>query len=438
LRPCAPLLPALLLLHACGGSGDAGGTPVPPAARPNIVLIIADDLGYADLGVQGSADALTPHIDSLAASGARLTQGYVSAPACSPTRAGLMTGRYQQRFGHELNPPNPSPPDFGLPLEETTIAEALQASGYATGLVGKWHLGTAAQFHPLNRGFDEFFGFLAGSHSYRDWSAGNDPVLRGFEPVDDGGYLTDAFTREAVSFIRRHTAEPFFLCLSYNAVHRPMERPPRRYLDRFPDTPDPLRRKLLAKLAAMDDGVGRVVEAIEAAGLAQTTLFVFLSDNGAPTALNGSLNTPLRGGKEEVFEGGIRVPFIVRWAGRVPSGLEYAEPVIQLDVFPTVLAAAGVSLPGDREIDGVDLLPHLDGTSTAPPHATLFWRYGAPSAVRKGGWKLVKDGPGPSQLFDIAVDVAESTDLAPSMPEVVSELESELADWQAQHVPPAS
>jgi arylsulfatase A-like enzyme len=429
------LLPFLLALQSCGGD-DGGATRIPPDVPTNIVIIVADDLGYADLGVQGSPDVRTPRIDSLAAAGARLTNAYVSSPVCSPTRAGLLTGRFPQRFGLELNPPNPSPPEFGLPLGETTLAEELKGAGYVTGLVGKWHLGTGAEFHPLNRGFDEFFGFLGGSHSYRDWSSGDDPVLRGFEPVEDGAYLTDAFSREAVSFIRRHADEPFFLYLSYSAVHRPMEKPPRKYMDRFPNTADPLRRKLLAMLSAMDDGIGAVLDAIDASGLGQSTLVIFLSDNGAPTDLNGSLNTPLRGGKEDLFEGGIRVPFIVRWDGRIPAGLEYGDPVIQLDVFPTALAAAGIAGPADREIDGVNLIPRLAGTDAGPPHAALFWRYGEPSAVRKGDWKLLSSGTGATQLFDLAGDIGETTDLAASMPEIVSELEAELAGWQAQLPPP--
>jgi arylsulfatase A-like enzyme len=430
------LLPFLLALQSCGGGHGGGAVPAPPDRRTNIVVIVADDLGYADLGIQGSPEVLTPHLDALAAAGARLTNAYVSAPICSPTRAGLMTGRYPQRFGLEFNPPSPAPPEFGLPLGETTLAEELRGAGYVTGLVGKWHLGIEAEFHPLNRGFDEFFGFLGGNHSYRDWSFNDDPVLRGFEPAPDGAYLTDAFSREAVSFIRRHADVPFFLYLSYNAVHRPMEKPPQHYLDRFPDVSDPRRQKLLAMLAAMDDGIGAVLDEIDAAGLGSSTLVVFLSDNGAPTELNRSLNTPLRGGKEELFEGGIRVPFIVRWDGRIPAGLEYGDPVIQLDVLPTALAAAGIAAPVDREIDGVNLVPHLDGTGAGEPHAVLFWRYGEPSAVRRGDWKLLSPGTGPAQLFDLANDIGETTDLAASRPEVVAELEAELADWQAQLQPP--
>ena len=430
------LLWVLLLLHACGGGNGGGSGPPAPDERTNIILIIADDLGYADLGVQGSPDVLSPHIDSLAAEGVRFTSGYVSSPECSPTRAGLMTGRYQQRFGHEFNPPRPPPAGFGLPLEEITLAEKLKAAGYATGLVGKWHLGSEAHFHPLNRGFDEFFGFLGGSHSYADWSSDPaDPILRDFEPVVESTYLTEAFTREAVSFVQRHKDGPFFLSLTYNAVHRPLETPPRRYMDRFPDVSDPKRKKFLAMLAAMDDGVGAVLDAVQAAGVGQRTLVIFHSDNGGPTSLNTSLNTPLRGEKEQLWEGGIRVPFIVRWNGRLPAGLVYDRPVAQLDLFTTALAAAGVAPPDDRTIDGVNLIPYLDGTNPGEPHAALYWRSGSLSAARNGNWKLVNDGQNPSQLFDLAGDIGETTDLASSQPDVVSELEAELAAWQAELVP---
>ena len=426
----------LLLLQACGGGNDGGGESADPAERPNIVLIVADDLGYADLGIQGSPDVLTPHIDSLAANGVRFTSGYVSSPVCSPTRAGLMTGRFQQRFGHEVNPPSPAHPGFGLPLGEITMAEKLGASGYATALVGKWHLGNEPHFHPLNRGFDEFFGFLGGSHSYVDWSADiSDPILRDFDPVVESGYLTDALTREAVSFIRRHKEVPFFLSLTYNAVHRPLETPPQQYMERFPGVSDPKRKKFLAMLAAMDDGVGAVMGAIRAAGLENTTLLVFLADNGGLTSLNTSLNTPLRGEKEQLWEGGIRVPFIMRWKGRVPAGLVFDAPVVQLDLFATALAAAGVAQPSDRVIDGVNLIPHLDGTDPRMPHAALFWRFGSLSAARKGNWKLLRDGTNPPQLFDLTEDIGETTDLASARPEIVSELEADLAVWSEQLVP---
>jgi arylsulfatase A-like enzyme len=427
----------LLLLQACRGGSVESREPDTPDERPNVVLIVADDLGYADLGVQGSPDVLSPNIDSLAASGVRFTDGYVSAPDCSPTRAALMTGRYQQRFGHERSPRRPSPPGVGLPLEETTLADRFRTAGYVTGLVGKWHLGADPEFHPLNRGFDEFFGFLWGKHSYVDWSSDpTDPILRGFDPVVENTYLTDAFTREAVSFIKRRKGGPFFLYLAYNAVHEPMEKPPQRYMERFPGVSDPQRKIFLAMLAAMDDGVGDVLSALRAAGVEDRTLVIFLSDNGGPTSVNSSLNAPFRGEKAELWEGGIRVPFLLQWKGRIPAGLLYDHPVMQFDIFTTALAAAGVAPPGDRAIDAVNLLPFLDGTDPTVPHEELFWRYGTPSAVRKGNWKLLRSGGKPPQLFDIAEDVGETTDLASSRPDVVSELDADLAAWKGELVTP--
>jgi arylsulfatase A-like enzyme len=431
------LLGILLLLQACsGGTGDGFASP-PPETRPNIVLIVADDLGFADLGVQGSPDVLSPHIDAIAAQGVRFTAGYVSAPDCSPTRAGMLTGRYQQRFGHERSPRRPSPPGVGLPLEEITLADKLKDAGYATGLVGKWHLGTDPEFHPLNRGFDEFFGFLWGKHSYLDWSSdATNPILRGFEPVVESTYLTEAITREAVSFIDRHRGAPFFLCLAYNAVHEPMETPPTRYLDRFPAATEPQRKTLLAMLAAMDDGVGKVMDKLRAAGILENTLVIFLSDNGGPTSVNTSRNLPLRGEKTELWEGGIRVPFLLQWNGRVPAGRVYENPVIQLDIFSTALAAARVEPQDDKVIDGVDLVPYLSGERDGAPHGELFWRYGTPSAVRKGQWKLLRTGGVPPKLFDLLSDPGETTDLASKQPEIASELDADLSAWKAELISP--
>jgi len=429
------LLLLLLLFQGCvGNSANEPESPV-REDRPNIVLIVADDLGYADLGAQGSNEVLTPNIDSLAAAGVRFTSGYVSSPQCSPTRAGLLTGRYQQRFGHEVNPPDPVPAGFGLPLDEVTIAERLVSAGYATALIGKWHLGAEAPFHPLNRGFQEFFGFLGGSHSYFEWNSATDPILRGYEPVSENVYLTEALTREAVSFVERKSASPFFLCLTYNAVHRPLEEPPQEYMELFANVADPKRRKFLAMLAALDKGVGTVLDAIRSAGIEQSTLIVFHSDNGGLTTLNTSLNLPLRGEKAQLWEGGIRVPFILRWTDRVPGGIVYDHPVVQFDISATILAAAGISRPRDLVTDGVNLVPYLDGTDPGEPHASLFWRFGELLAARKGRWKLVKIGAEPSQLFNLETDIGETSDLALAHGDVVSELEAEIAIWQAQLVP---
>lgn len=406
--------------------------------KPNILLIVADDLGYAELGCQGCKDVPTPHIDSLAKNGVRCTNGYVSCPVCSPTRAGLLTGRYQQRFGHEFNPGpiNQAEKNFGLPLTEKTLADRLKAAGYATGLVGKWHLGFAERFRPMQRGFDEFFGFLGGAHSYVDARAdGANPILRGDEEVNEKEYLTDALGREAVAFINKHADGPFFLCLTFNAVHAPLQGAA-TYRSRFAGIDDPRRRTFAAMLSALDDNVGKVLNALRAKSLEKDTLIFFLSDNGGPTQQTTSRNDPLRGFKTQTFEGGIRVPFLVKWPGRAPAGKVYDQPIISLDITPTALAAAGVKPPQDAAFDGVDLLPFLAGDKKEPPHRALYWRFGSQWAVRMGNMKLVKAGDGPPQLFDLDADVGEKKDLADTMPETVEKLRSAHTAWDKQLAKP--
>jgi arylsulfatase A-like enzyme len=415
---------------AMTGSGMCG-LAAEQAGRPNIIIIVGDDMGYADIGIHGCKDIPTPHIDSLAKNGVRCTSGYVSGPYCSPTRAGLMTGRYQQRFGHEFNPgPNPGG-DVGLPLDQATLADRLKQAGYATGMVGKWHLGNERKFHPLNRGFQEYYGFLGGAHSYfvsdnRGTKGQINAVLRGFEPVAEQEYLTDAFGREAVAFIDRHQKEPFFLYLTFNAVHTPMHAT-EKYLSRFKDAADENRRTYCAMMSAMDDAIGRVLAKLDEARLTENTLIFFVSDNGGPP-VNASSNLPLRGRKATTWEGGIRVPYLVQWKGQLPAGKTFDQPVIQLDLHPTALAAAGVTT--DAQLDGVDLLPHLRGVKTSPPHDALYWRFGPQMAIRAGNYKLVKaagiDGP---QLFDLAADIGESKDLSADKPEVVKDLSARYAAW---------
>ncbi len=423
---------------AVGAVYAAGAEPTRSGRPPNIVIIVADDLGYADLGCQGCKDVPTPHIDTLAAGGVRFTNGYVSCPVCSPTRAGLLTGRYQQRFGHELNPgpPDRAEPNFGLPLTEVTLADRLKKAGYVTALVGKWHLGYQPQFHPLKRGFDEYFGFLAGSHDYFD-NARPVPITRGTEIVREESYLTEALGREAAAFIARHKDRPFLLMLTFNAVHAPMQATD-KYLARFASIEDPLRKKLAAMLSAMDDAVGVVLAGLRGAGLEERTLVFFVSDNGGPTNVNGSRNTPLRGVKGQVYEGGIRVPFLMQWKGRVPAGRVYDSPVIALDIHPTCLAAAGggFDIPADRPLDGVDLLPFVRGEKSGPPHEALYWRYGIQSAVRRGHYKLLRTNDD-EELFDLAADIGEQKDLAESKPEVVRELREAFVKWAAGTKPPA-
>jgi len=405
---------------------------------PNIIIIISDDQGYADIGVQGCQDIKTPNIDSIAKNGIRFTDGHVSCPVCSPTRAGLATGRYQQRFGHEFNtgpPPGGLQEHVGLPLTEVTIANVLKSAGYITGAVGKWHLGMAPHFHPFKRGYDEFFGFLHGGHSYIDPGIGTfNPILRGTEPVDEKEYLTDAFSREAVAFIERHHDKPFFLYLAYNAVHTPLQTPP-RYQNSFRHITDKKRRVYAGMLTAMDEGIGKVLAKLTELGLEQDTLLFFLSDNGGPTSANGSRNDPLRATKGTMYEGGIRVPFIVRWPRRLKGGQLYEHPVIALDILPTAAAAAGADLPTDRKIDGVNLLPYLTGEKNTPPHDSLFWRMGQNHAVRKGNWKLVKSG-NQTGLYDLSSDISESKDLSQERPDILKEMQQAFQQWSAQMIEP--
>ncbi|HEX2488711.1 MAG TPA: sulfatase-like hydrolase/transferase [Blastocatellia bacterium] len=419
----------------------------PAQAKPNILLIVADDLGYADIGVNGCQDVPTPHIDSIAKNGVRFTNGYVSGPYCSPTRAGLMTGRYQQRFGHEFNP-GPAAnadPEFGLPLTETTMPDRLKSLGYATGMVGKWHLGFESKFHPMKRGFDEYFGFLGGAHSYLANGDNLNQVSRGMQPVKEISYLTDMFGDEAVAFIERQKSRPWFLYLPFNADHSPMHAK-ESDLARFAHIKDPLRQKFAAMHAAMDTQIGRVLETLRKHKLEENTLILFVSDNGGPTNNNGSRNAPLRGFKAQTWEGGIRVPMLAQWKRALPAGKVYDQPVIQLDFLPTALAAAGAEAKAEWKLDGVNLLPHLTGKEKGAPHAALYWRFGQQIAVRMGDWKLVK-APGANaaqgefrakastegaHLYNLARDVGEQNNLAEKEPGKLEQLASAWDKWNAE------
>ena len=414
-----------------------------PAPPPNILFIVGDDMGHADVGFHGCKDIPTPNLDALAAAGVRFTNGYVSGPYCSPTRAGLLTGRYQQRFGHEFNPGRGTQ---GLPLTEITIADRLKAAGYVTGLVGKWHLGAQESMHPQKRGFDEFFGFLGGAHSYFQ-SAG---ILRGTEQVKELDYTTDAFGREAVSFIDRHKTHPWFLYLAFNAVHTPMDATDDR-LAKFPNVENKQRRTYDAMMLAMDEAIGAVRQKLAAAGLEKNTLVIFISDNGGPTmkgvTVNGSSNAPLRGSKRTTLEGGIRVPFLVSWPGRVKPGV-YDQPAIQLDLTATALAIAGVDVQPASKLDGVNLLPFLSGEKSGAPHDALYWRFGEQMAIRRGDYKLVrydlnaetqtgaKQPVSAAKLYNLRADIGEAQDLASALPDKVKELQSQWAAWNATLVKP--
>jgi arylsulfatase A-like enzyme len=425
------------------------------ARQPNILVILADDLGYGELGCQGYTTQIsTPHIDTLARNGVRFTSGYVSGPYCSPTRAGLMTGRYQQRFGHEFNPGNENlvPANFGLTLKEETIGDRLKAAGYATGWFGKSHLGYQAEFHPLKRGFDEYFGFLGGSHDYLDAASdAHNPILRGTNRVSTVGYTTEDFAREAVTFIEKPRATPWFVSLAFNAVHAPLQATG-KYLGRFASIEEKKRRTFAAMLSAMDDAVGTVVGKIRDLGQEEDTLIFFLSDNGGPTSQTTSSNGPLRGFKMQTWEGGIRVAWIVQWKGRIPGGKVDDRPVIQLDILPTALAAAGVAIQPEWKLDGVNLLPFLTGQNSRVPHEALFWRLGQQMAIRTGDWKLVKsvgsvgvEAPESHQkantedaeLYDLTRDVGERENLAAKEPAKVKELAEAWNKWSAAMAEPS-
>lgn len=422
-------------------------------SQPNYVVILADDLGYADVSYNGCRDIQTPHIDSIAANGVQCTSAYTSYSVCGPSRAGLITGRYQQRFGFERNPQyRPDDPNMGLPQDEHTLAEALKGAGYTSGIIGKWHLGAHPSNHPLSRGFDSFFGHLGGGHryfpddltikdsygiqsepeSYRTW------IMRDHEPVKTTKYLTDEFTDEAVQFIERNKEKPFFLFLSYNAPHGPLQAPEEEE-KRFENIRNPKRRTYAAMVSIMDRGIGRVLSTLEALDLNENTLVFFLSDNGGPENSNASDNGPLRGQKSDVWEGGYRVPFAMQWTGKIPAGLTYDPPISALDIFATITSLAKAAVDPARPLDGVNLIPYLTGKDEGIPHDTIYLRKFDQQryAVRHGDYKLVVlgDDAGP-ELYDLAKDLGETSDVYSSFPEKAGELDALRRQWDSELIDP--
>ena len=405
------------------------------AVKPNIVLIVVDDLGYGDLSIQGCKEFSTPQMDSIAENGIRFTSAYVSAPVCAPSRAGFMTGRYQDRFGFTENPAPAA--KWGLPKDETTLASALKAAGYRTAIFGKWHLGEEPQYRPLARGFDEFYGFLSGRHSY--WKA-NDPewgpIVRGdAEPAKLDKYLTFQLADEACAFVESAKDNPFFLYLAFNAPHAPMEVPP-EYLKRTNQIKDPRRAGYAAVVLALDDAVGQVLDEIRRAGLDENTLIVFFSDNGGAilpqSDMNGACNAPLRGSKAQLWEGGIRVPFFASWAGKIPAGSVSDVPVISLDLFPTFAALSGAAAPAN--LDGLDLSDLLCGKTKQLPERNLFWRfYDTQSAVRSGDLKWVRVAPD-NGLYNLYEDCAESNNLMDRSGAEVEKLRTLWKSWDQSNL----
>lgn len=396
--------------------------------KPNVLILYADDLGYGGIGAYGGKEVPTPHIDSLAAYGVRMTSGYVSAPLCSPSRAGMMTGRYQQRFRHDNNNQAPG----GMPLTEVTIADRMKALGYATLAVGKWHLGGREERLPQRRGFDEFYGVVANG-PYIGRPVMDSLLSNKEQKTPKEFYTTDAFALRACDFIAKNQEKPWFIYLAFNAVHGPYEAT-QNYLDRFPHVKRPDRRHFCGMLAAMDDGVGLVLAKLRELGLEENTLIFFISDNGSPHLGD---NGGLRGTKYKTWEGGIRIPWMVQWKGKLPAGKVYDFPVVQLDVMPTCVRAAGGTVDPAWQLDGVDLVPYLTGLTAGRPHESLYWRIDGRWAVRQGDMKLVVGEPDHKpELFDLATDRNESKDLAAAQPAKVAELTALWQNWNKALPPP--
>lgn len=428
------LLPTLLLILGAAFSPMLGAAE---PAKPNILIIIGDDLGIGDIGFSGGKDFPTPNIDRIAREGASFTSAYLTAPVCSPSRAGYLSGRYQQRFGHEFNPAVGNVEQTGLPLSEKLLPARLREAGYRTALIGKWHLGTAPEFQPIARGFDESpLGFLGGARDYQGETRGPArTLLKDGKPTPAKGYLTDQFGDEGAAFIDRQKAgrQPWFLWMAFNASHTPMDTTP-EYLARVPASVPAARRKIAAMTIALDDNVGKLLKALEATGQAEKTMVVFTSDNGGAPASNAS-NLHLRGFKGNTFEGGIRTAMAIRWPGVAKPGSTLAVPTSTLDVSATALAAATGAVP--KDYDGRDLAPALAGKADLDPTRPLFWRMGTNWAVRSGDWKLVGGreargtrGPTTTYLVNLKADPSEKTDLSAQNPEKRKELETLYKAWE--------
>ncbi|MDP3736272.1 MAG: sulfatase-like hydrolase/transferase [Hyphomonadaceae bacterium] len=459
---------AACMLAACAGPQAveqqvAGGVP---GKKPNIVVILADDLGYADISSYGGKRIATPNIDRIAKDGVIFTDGYSAAPVCSPSRAGLNTGRHPDRFGFEYNN-GPAQRDIeqnlGLPKDEVILAKALKAQGYHTGLVGKWHLGSNDDFYPTNRGYDEFVGFLTGATSYirptapgtifvqpEGSSATPAPRRSAANRIVEGPsrtfvenedrYLTEYFGERAVDYIKRNAASdaPYFLFAAFNAPHDPLQTM-QKYYDRFPQIKDEGMRVYASMISAMDDQIGAILDAVEASGESGDTMVYFMSDNGCAAYIQGICACePMRGGKLSHYEGGVRVPFMVRWPNAIKGGQVYRNVVSTMDVYTTSLTAAGGRLPADRIYDGVDLMPFVTGKSQAIPHNALMWRRTPHASIREGDWKLWKSLDGKfTLLFNLKDDPNEATNVAGKEPAKLKELSDAFDQWAKDMRDPA-
>lgn len=422
-----------LIVQFIAGNVNADTDP-----RPNILLILADDLGFEDLGFQGSKDIKSPHLDKLVAGSIRFTDGHTTASVCSPSRAGLMTGRYQQRFGHEANvPPFPK----GMDLNEVTMGQRFKALNYRTATIGKWHLGDTDKQYPTQRGFDYFYGLREGSRSYfyepkkSDKPGSRHAIEEDGKQVKFDGYLTDVLGDKAIEFLKRDSDRPFFLYLSFTAPHGPMHAT-QEDIARFAHIENKKRRTYAAMVWAMDRAIGKVLAQIESMGQVDNTIIWFLSDNGGATG-NASSNLPLAGHKGIKFEGGIRVPFIMQWRARYPKGRVYNEMVSAMDILTTSIAAAGGKLTSkERPLDGVNLLPYLDGTAKGVPHEKLYWHKLWFSAMREGPWKLIYVQNYGYALYNLGDDLSEKTNLAKQYPQRVESMSKNMNKWKSQMMKP--
>lgn len=428
----------IVLLSSCTDKSGAN------QEKPNIILIVSDDQGISDAGFSGSRDILTPNIDKIANEGVIFTNGYVTHSYCSPSRAGLLTGRYQQRFGHEHNPPyEPDNNSIGLPLNEVLMSDLLKEAGYYTGAIGKWHLGYTKEHLPTQRGFDYWYGFSAGGRSYwrfenPEGNQNHRQLVRNEEaaPIQEGEYLTDQLTTDAMQFIRRSKDKPFFLYLAYNAPHTPLDVS-KQYLEKTRYIERGERSVYAAMITAMDEGVGRIDALLSELEIKDNTIIVFISDNGGVTAEFAN-NSPYRGYKGMLFEGGIRVPFCISWKDRIPAATVYDEPVISLDLLPTFLSASGVSYE-EEAFDGTNLIPYVKGQIKTPPHEALYWRTagGESFAVRKGDYKLTKRMFNDQiMLFNLENDKREISNISEQEPEVFKELQGLYDKWDEQMIDP--
>ena len=416
---------------------------------PNLIVIMTDDQGYSDVGFNGCTDIPTPNIDAIAKNGVKFTRGYVSYPVCGPSRAGFLTGRYQGRFGFSDNPSiNPKDPTAGLPTDEETIAEVLKKANYNNAIIGKWHMGTHPRFHPLERGFDYFFGFLSGGHNYlpeklnikdltevkRKWQWYSTKIIENRVTVEIENYLTDELSHAAVKYIDKQASkgQHFMLYLAYNAPHSPLQATP-KYISRFDHIEDPKRKTYAAMVSAVDDGVGQILKTLKTQGIEDNTIVVFLSDNGGAKN-NGSINTPLRGHKSDLFEGGIRVPFAMQWKGSIPPGMTYNKNISSLDIMATIVAQNNISIENDRQLDGVNLIPFLKGQDTSEPHDYLFWRKikSNAMAVLHGNQKLVKNKKNePQALYNLEKDSEETTNLIEMDKDRLKDMQIKWNEWSA-------